>query len=179
MLILTKSSPAASSPSSYLNKGFTIVELLIVVVVIAILAAITIVSYNGIQSKAVRSVALSDLRNAAQALEINQMNSSTSTYPPRSPYPKIKVSKGIYTTGRNNWYYCLAQDGKSFAFGAVVQNASYIITSKGDIIEFDRGIGGGDVCLAVGWPDEETPIFSSGYYWNTATNTGSWNSNIE
>ena len=32
--------------------GFTIVELLIVVVVIAILAAITIVSYNGIQSKA-------------------------------------------------------------------------------------------------------------------------------
>lgn len=34
------------------NKGFTIVELLIVVVVIAILAAITIVSYNGITTKA-------------------------------------------------------------------------------------------------------------------------------
>lgn len=32
--------------------GFTIVELLIVVVVIAILAAITIVSYNGIQERA-------------------------------------------------------------------------------------------------------------------------------
>ncbi len=32
--------------------GFTIVELLIVVVVIAILAAVTIVSYNGIQQKA-------------------------------------------------------------------------------------------------------------------------------
>lgn len=36
-----------------LNKqGFTIVELLIVVVVIAILAAITIVAYNGVTSKA-------------------------------------------------------------------------------------------------------------------------------
>lgn len=34
------------------QKGFTIVELLIVIVVIAILAAITIVSYNGIQSRA-------------------------------------------------------------------------------------------------------------------------------
>lgn len=34
------------------NKGFTIVELLVVVVVIAILAAITIVSYNGIQQRA-------------------------------------------------------------------------------------------------------------------------------
>ena len=34
------------------QKGFTIVELLIVIVVIAILAAITIVAYNGIQTRA-------------------------------------------------------------------------------------------------------------------------------
>ncbi len=34
------------------SRGFTIVELLIVIVVIAILAAITIVAYNGIQSRA-------------------------------------------------------------------------------------------------------------------------------
>lgn len=36
-------------------SGFTIVELLIVIVVIAILAAITIVSYNGIQARAYNS----------------------------------------------------------------------------------------------------------------------------
>ncbi len=34
------------------DKGFTIVELLIVIVVIGILAAITIVAYNGIQNRA-------------------------------------------------------------------------------------------------------------------------------
>ena len=34
------------------NQGFTLVELLIVVVIIAILAAITIVVYNGIQQRA-------------------------------------------------------------------------------------------------------------------------------
>lgn len=39
------------------NEGFTIVELLIVVVVIAILAAITIVSYNGITNRANQSAA--------------------------------------------------------------------------------------------------------------------------
>jgi prepilin-type N-terminal cleavage/methylation domain-containing protein len=34
------------------QSGFTIVELLIVIVVIAILAAITVVAYNGIQDRA-------------------------------------------------------------------------------------------------------------------------------
>lgn len=43
------------------RSGFTIVELLIVVVVIAILASITIVSYNGIQERAKVSSANSDL----------------------------------------------------------------------------------------------------------------------
>lgn len=39
-------------------SGFTIVELLIVVVIIAILAAITIAAYSGIQSRARNSAAL-------------------------------------------------------------------------------------------------------------------------
>lgn len=37
---------------TFRRQGFTIVELLIVIVVIAILAAITIVAYNGIQQRA-------------------------------------------------------------------------------------------------------------------------------
>jgi len=41
------------------NKGFTIVELLIVIVVIGILAAITIVAYTGVQARAKTSVSLS------------------------------------------------------------------------------------------------------------------------
>jgi len=43
------------------RRGFTIVELLIVVVVIAILAAITIVSYNGITNKANDTAIQNDL----------------------------------------------------------------------------------------------------------------------
>ncbi|HWT40310.1 MAG TPA: prepilin-type N-terminal cleavage/methylation domain-containing protein [Dongiaceae bacterium] len=51
------------------QSGFTIVELLIVVVVIAILAAITIVSYNGITSRA-RSLAIpNSLRNTAEMMQ--------------------------------------------------------------------------------------------------------------
>ena len=51
------------------NRGFTIVELLIVIVVIAILAAITIVAYNGIQGRALDSTRLSDLATIRKALE--------------------------------------------------------------------------------------------------------------
>ena len=50
------------------RSGFTIVELLIVVVVIAILAAITIVAYNGISNRAKSSAVLSSVEQAGKKL---------------------------------------------------------------------------------------------------------------
>ena len=61
------------------SKGFTIVELLIVIVVIAILAAITIVAYNGLQARARASAA----QSAAETMQkkIEAFNSVTGAYP--------------------------------------------------------------------------------------------------
>lgn len=52
------------------KQGFTIVELLIVVVVIAILAAVTIVAYSGIQNRAKVSALQSNLSQQARKLEV-------------------------------------------------------------------------------------------------------------
>ncbi len=52
------------------RSGFTIVELLVVIVVIGVLAAITIVSYSGISSKAIVSSIQADLSGNAKMLKL-------------------------------------------------------------------------------------------------------------
>lgn len=54
------------------NRGFTIVELMIVIIVIAILAAITIVAYTGVQSRARITAAQSEVRQLGQTMQIYQ-----------------------------------------------------------------------------------------------------------
>ncbi|MNR02952.1 Fimbrial protein precursor [compost metagenome] len=61
------------------DKGFTIVELLIVIVIIGILAAITIVAYNGIQNRG----KLSSAQSAANIIvkKAEAYNAVKGTYP--------------------------------------------------------------------------------------------------
>ena len=54
-------------------EGFTIVELLIVVVIIAILAAITIAAYNGMQNRAKSSAAQSTATTLSKKLQAYHM----------------------------------------------------------------------------------------------------------
>lgn len=55
--------------SSDRRRGFTIVELLIVIIVIAILAAVTVVAYNGVRAKAVESEKALKFATIRKALE--------------------------------------------------------------------------------------------------------------
>lgn len=52
------------------QTGFTIVELLIVIVVIGILAAITIVAYNGIQTRAQNTQRINEIQNWKKIFEV-------------------------------------------------------------------------------------------------------------
>lgn len=67
-------------PRNGQEYGFTIVELLIVVVVIAILAAISIVAYNGIQTRAKASAIASGISSIEKALRVTAIENGITTW---------------------------------------------------------------------------------------------------
>lgn len=97
---------------SHARKGFTIVELLIVIVVIAILAVISIIMYNGIQAKAAESALQSGLRQAATQLGLDQARDDV--YPPTKE--AINSGRGLHEDGVTFYY---DSDGTSYCLTAV------------------------------------------------------------
>jgi general secretion pathway protein G len=72
------------------QKGFTVVELLVVIVVIGLLAAITIVSYTSIQQRSRDETRTSNIRDVQKALE------------------KYRADNGMYpSVGSDNTGYAL------------------------------------------------------------------------
>lgn len=74
------------------HKGFTIVELLIVIVVIAILAAITIVAFNGVQSRAENSKTVNAITAYAKVFSLYAVDNGV--YPSTTTYPCLGVPSG-------------------------------------------------------------------------------------
>lgn len=88
------------------QTGFTIVELLIVVVVIAILAAITIVSYNGISSQARDSQRKNDISVIAKALEMYYIDNGRF---PSSAGDSSTINDSWSTTVDSSWSHLRSQ----------------------------------------------------------------------
>ncbi len=79
------------------NKGFTIVELLIVIVVIGILAGLVITTYNGIQQKARNTERTTDLKTFQSQLEAYYAN--TGKYPSNTDLGGTSATNLTFVTG--------------------------------------------------------------------------------
>lgn len=103
------------------QHGFTIVELLIVIVVIAILATIVIVAYNGIQDRAHRVAVKSDVRQNASALMVSR--AMATRYPESCDDVALRVSPG-------NSYDCrIVPDRSGFCLTVLHGDIAYYATS--------------------------------------------------
>ncbi len=138
----------------WVNKqGFTLVELLIVIVVIAILAAITIVAFGGIQNRANNTSVQADLRNTFSS--IKQYEIVNGSYPTGNSQinATFTTSRGAYGGGANFLLYCQSstdaaiigrsKSGTGFTHGSI-SGATTITTWPGD--------GNSQLCPLAGIP---------------------------
>jgi prepilin-type N-terminal cleavage/methylation domain-containing protein len=97
------------------KSGFTIVELLIVIVVIAILAAITAVAFNGIQSRAKVSAAQLSLKQIYTKAALT--NAQTGAWPNRTAI-KALIDEATPNAEIASYLYCIRNSEETFALVA-------------------------------------------------------------
>ncbi len=135
------------------KQGFTIIELLIVIVVIAILAVITIVAYNGVQQRArVSSV------NAALNLAVKKISLWQVDNPGVSPSSLNEV--GLSSTSGNVAYAYEQNNGNTgYCVTATSGDTSFNVSSPSTTPQ--SGICPGYNLLAWSKPGAPTPIPSA------------------
>ena len=101
------------------RNGFTIVELLIVIVVIGILAAITIVAYNGIQIRAENTKTTDAVKQFVKAYHLYALDNGD--------YPPYSGCLGEGYPAPNNW--CLSQSGTAVCWGTGAASSLAINTA--------------------------------------------------
>ena len=128
---------------SFRNNGFTIVELLIVTVVIAILAAISIVAYTGMQNRAYDTSVKNDLSVFARKIGLARVEAGRSDYLSGNtpadnsgynlPSLGLKVSRRSYAESSAtifNLLYCRDVAGTTYALLATSKSGKRFYISN-------------------------------------------------
>jgi prepilin-type N-terminal cleavage/methylation domain-containing protein len=111
------------------NRGFTIVELLIVVVVIAILAAMTIISYNGIQNRA-KTAALQTAASQASQKILTYAALNTDLYP--ADETSFLSAANLADTSDIDYVYLVSSDRSHYCVSATNQGNPSLSSAVSD-----------------------------------------------
>jgi len=156
-------------------SGFTIVELLIVIVVIGVLAAVVIVAYSGIQERARASAASSALTQAAKKIALWQIDNPGSV-------PTSLSDAGVTSSGSASYQYSQTNSGTGYCITATVGTTSYYLNSTTQTTPISggcagHGVGGvGAITNLATNPSAET---NAGWYSNNgATHATSYDTSI-
>lgn len=139
------------------NQGFTIVELLIVIVVIGVLAAVSVVAYNGVQQKAANSQTVAALEGWIKALTLYKVDNG------RWPAGWVCLGEGyLYgssgtdttgtaqcrQTGTTGYTVTTAFDNSMKPYTGAKMPTPAFVTAQQDASNWRRGLmyayGGGD-----------------------------------
>lgn len=125
------------------QRGFTIVELLVVIVVIAILAAITIVAYNGIQNRAKQSAAQAAAKQAATKIQLYAVQNA-------DQFPVDAETAGLSTAGSvYQWRVNNTSLPRTYCVTVTTQGLSYFVSQENPTPAAGacpgHGVNGGEV----------------------------------
>lgn len=165
--------------NSYRNSGFTIVELLVVIVIIGVLAAITIVSYIGVTTRATNASLQSDLKNAETLLKLDQATNEA------LPINLATANGGRGITASSGTIYTYTVNNnttpQTFCMTATKNNINYNITQDGNlspgicpVFNLDAGNSSSYSGMGSNWTDlsgnGNNGTLSGGYSYSSSNN---------
>ncbi len=141
-------------------SGFTIIELIVTIVIIGILAAITIVAYNGVQNRGYDAAVKTDLAMLADKYDISKTYSATGVYPFGATLHddsiEAKISKGAYAISPTVDYNLLnctnsATPGSDYAILAISKSGKklYVSSATSGVKEYTGGTAWGAVTMCT------------------------------
>ena len=152
------------------NKGFTLVEILIVVIILGILAAIVIPQFTEASNDARESALQSDLQTVRSQLELfkvqhleNYPNQIAGVGTDTTKFTNLLISR---TNAAGDIMPATGGDPANYPFGPYLQKfpTNSFVTTKADQVELKAGAGTGDG--------------TTGWYLDTTTGKFSANSDV-